>query len=218
MSPQRVKSPARLLAFTLVELLVVIAIVGILAGILIPVIGKIRESGRRTVCLSNVRQIGLALLAYGNDNKGWGPVTRTNRGLGSMRTGNDYNNLGLLLPYMNWKMPPATQNTGTPAILRCPGQSETRDQYFANYPGYETSYWLSLEATSDQPESIKLINIPPQRVVVAEYCRWWEPRPDSDNHAGKGIHVFRMNGSVTWLPAGKTAGLPAYDWSALDGL
>ena len=51
-------------AFTLVELLAVIAIVGILAALSIPAIQAIRESGRRTFCMNNIRQLSLAVLNY----------------------------------------------------------------------------------------------------------------------------------------------------------
>jgi prepilin-type N-terminal cleavage/methylation domain-containing protein len=54
--------------FTLIELLTVIAIIGILAAILIPTVGKVRESTRRTVDSSNLREIGKACLIWANDN------------------------------------------------------------------------------------------------------------------------------------------------------
>lgn len=51
-------------AFTLIELLVVIAIISILAAILFPVFARARENARRTSCVSNLRQMGLATMMY----------------------------------------------------------------------------------------------------------------------------------------------------------
>ena len=57
-------------AFTLIELLVVIAVIAVLMGILMPVLGRAREQGKRAVCLNNVRQLNLAWIMYADDNDG----------------------------------------------------------------------------------------------------------------------------------------------------
>lgn len=58
----------RATAFTLVELLVVIAIIGILASMLIPVIAKGKEAAKATQCLSNLRQLGVGLQLWVDQN------------------------------------------------------------------------------------------------------------------------------------------------------
>ena len=60
--------------FTLIELLVVMVIIALLVGLLLPALGRAREEARKTQCRSNLRQIGLAMNIYANDNKGWTPV------------------------------------------------------------------------------------------------------------------------------------------------
>ena len=85
--------------FTLIELLVVIAIIAVLASLLLPVLAKAKESGRATVCASNLRQLGLASQTYAMDFKENYPSFRDwlyTTKVGDLSTGRLY-------PYVNSK-------------------------------------------------------------------------------------------------------------------
>lgn len=63
-------------AFTLIELLVVISIIGVLAALLLPTLGRAKESAKGAACLSNLRQVGIALQVYVQDNNNRLPFMR----------------------------------------------------------------------------------------------------------------------------------------------
>jgi prepilin-type N-terminal cleavage/methylation domain-containing protein len=60
-------------AFTLIELLVVIAVIAILASLLLPAVGRVRDTADNTTCVSNLRQMGMGIINYAGDNNGWLP-------------------------------------------------------------------------------------------------------------------------------------------------
>lgn len=106
-------------AFTLVELLTVIAILGVLVGIVIPVVGKVRENGRQAVCASNLRQIMGATLLYSQDNNGALPLVVGPASLGEARRWAPQ-----IQPYLN---PSAAARSVDPmSVFKCPGDDVVR--------------------------------------------------------------------------------------------
>jgi prepilin-type N-terminal cleavage/methylation domain-containing protein len=67
-------------AFTLIELLVVVAIIGLLATLLLPALNKAKSSAQRASCLSNLRQINLAVRQYADDHNSLLPMITMERG------------------------------------------------------------------------------------------------------------------------------------------
>jgi len=90
--------------FTLIELLVVIAIIGILAAILFPVFARARDKARQTACLSNLRQMGMAMMQYVTDYDGVYPYNLGPRATDAAGDENYWDGapyVRVLMPYIN---------------------------------------------------------------------------------------------------------------------
>jgi prepilin-type N-terminal cleavage/methylation domain-containing protein len=141
-------------AFTLIELLVVIAIIAILAAILFPVFAQAREKARQASCISNNKQVGLALLQYVQDYDEQFPIGRN---ISTASTA--------LVPGRGWAgtIYPYTKNA---QVLRCPDDA-TLPGTFNGVSLYPVSlvYNINLPRTG---AAIASMNAPASTVLLAE--------------------------------------------------
>ncbi len=117
--------------FTLIELLVVIAIIAILAAMLLPALSRAKTKAQGIMCMSNLKQVGLALTMYGDDFRGWFPPNYQGSGNGYDPRSRQVEP-GWIQGHMDWTSDPENTNTAfllagkvgpylkSPAIFKCP--------------------------------------------------------------------------------------------------
>jgi prepilin-type N-terminal cleavage/methylation domain-containing protein len=158
--------------FTLVEVLVVIAIIGMLVGLLLPAVQQAREAARRTQCLNNLKQIGLALHNYATANSTFPPSFCIRPGSALGTNNGSWSIHGRILPYIEqtnayqrvrldvpWD---AQVSTGVPtmrtAVYVCPSEVNDRVRVDASgnpytYPqtyGFNFGTWLVYDPATGQ--------------------------------------------------------------------
>jgi prepilin-type N-terminal cleavage/methylation domain-containing protein len=196
-------------AFTLIELLVVVTIIFILAGLLLPALSRAKERSKRSVCISNLRQFGLALGSYAMDWNGWFPPNTAGRPF-----------VVGTLTYSLYRLPPG--------ISGCPSHSGRRystiffvgqtyspwivDVYAPGQTNYWTTYsrfagwnpdfsgYAGLAATFDWPGigntpllRVTDIALPSETQLAADWDEWYAlspAQPQVANHPPRNVREW----------------------------
>ncbi len=185
--------------FTLIELLVVIAIIGVLAGILLPVLSRARESSRRTQCMSNIKQIGMGLIMYANENSDTFPSDTAYSGASPAMRG-----LNLLYDtYVSDSKFFNCPSDTTVTVATNAGMSTSTSGGTEAFTSTQSSYGYDSSHTHTDAADVAILADRPPATPSAT--------ASTANHNGRGQNVVYVDGHVEFVNS------PLAGWYASDG-
>lgn len=206
------KTPSRACAFTLIELLTVIAIIGILAAILIPVVGKVKDHAKNAGCISNLRQWHMAWNMFAADNDDTVPTSRRSDPETGNRVSSWIKDLG---PYIDLPPPPSAVSewmmSGMPSgstIGTCPADLHEHGHSFGGFqPDQYTSYAYngSEVGLGSTGAGYKISQIQPDCIVMGDRNGSWSFSGNTSGLFRPGTHPvrndFRHSGRANFVLA-----------------
>jgi len=205
--------------FTLIELLVVIAIIAIIAALLLPGLKKAKDMAKRSACQGNLKQIGVCVVGYMDDNAGWLPQSDANIA----------NNLWRyqIAQYAGINVTSQTDVKLASSIFKCPSWNYISGVASCNQSGYAwNQLYLGYLGGSWPVAPVKMSQVlkPSGTIMAADTTDWyassgspgqWDVEklywpslaanfspnlPVGNRHSG-GVNILWCDFHVSWMPA-----------------